>query len=187
MVVNINEFKQRLAGGGARSNLFQVNVKTWRGGAVPGDKDAEDFLVEAASLPASSVGVIEVPFRGRRLKIAGDRTFEPWTMTVINDATFSIRNGLESWMNEINNHVDATGQVNPVDYSSDVEVFQLAKDGSVIKGYTLRNAWPSDLSAIDVSYGAENEIERFTCTWQYDYWEATQGVITTGGSGYTVG
>ena len=77
-------------------------------------------------------------------------------------------------------HSDATGQVNPLDYSSDIEVFQLAKDGSVIKGYTLRNAWPSDLSAIDVSYGAENEIERFTCTWQYDYWEATEGVITTG-------
>jgi hypothetical protein len=180
MVVQLNEFKQRLAGGGARSNLFQVNISTWKGSFEPTDRDAEDFLVEAASLPASNIGVIEVPFRGRRLKIAGDRTFEPWTMTVINDATFSIRNGLESWMNLINDHIDATGAVNPVDYASDVVISQLAKNGSVIKGYTLRNAWPSDLSAIDVSYAAENEIERFTCTWQYDYWEATQGVITTG-------
>lgn len=179
MVANINEFKQRLTGGGARSNLFQVNVKTWKGSFAPSDKDVEDFLVEAASLPASNVGVIEVPFRGRRLKLAGDRSFEPWTMTVINDAGFSVRNALESWMNEINKHVDASGLVNPLDYTSDIEVKQLAKDGSILKAYTLRNAWPSDLSAIDVSYASENEIERFTCTWQYDYWEATEGAITT--------
>lgn len=180
MVVQLEQFKQRLAGGGARSNLFQVNVKTWKGNSAPADNDAEDFLVEAASMPASNVGVVEIPFRGRRLKIAGDRTFEPWTMTVINDTGFSIRNALESWMHQINKHQDATGLTNPVEYCSDIEIKQLAKNGEVLKAYTLRNAWPSDLSAIDVSYASENEVERFTCTWQYDYWEATEGATTTG-------
>lgn len=179
MVVQLDQFKQRLSGGGARSNLFQVNVKTWVGNAAPSDNDVEDFLVEAASMPASSLGLIEIPFRGRRLKLAGDRTFEPWTMTVINDAGFTIRNALESWMNEINSHTDATGLTDPALFTADVEVKQLDKSGQVLKAYTLRNAWPSDLSAIDVSYASENEVERFTCTWQYDYWEATEGVITT--------
>lgn len=167
---SVDEFKSRLTGGGARGNLFQVTLANPRGGlGVNLDVDFGSFMIEAAQLPSSSVGTIEIPFRGRRLKVAGDRVFEPWTVTVINDTEFKIRDEMEKWMNAIANHADAGGTQNPELYFVDLRVEQFDRDESVIKTYTFKDAWPSDISAIDLSY-ADDNIERFQITWQYQYW-----------------
>jgi hypothetical protein len=167
---SVDEFKSRLTGGGARGNLFQVTLANPRGGlGVNLDVDFGSFMIEAAQLPSSSVGTIEIPFRGRRLKVAGDRVFEPWTVTVINDTEFKIRDEMEKWMNAIANHADAGGTQNPELYFADLRVEQFDRDEAVIKTYTFKDAWPSDISAIDLSY-ADDNIERFSITWQYQYW-----------------
>ena len=168
---SVDQFKARLAGGGARGNLFQVTLANPRGGlGVNLDVDFASFMCEAAQLPASSVGTITIPFRGRQMKVAGDRVFDVWTVTVINDTGFKIRNEMEKWMNAISNHADAGGIQNPELYFTDLKVEQFDRDNSVIKTYTFKDAWPSEISAIDVSYGDTDTIERFSITWQYQYW-----------------
>ncbi len=138
---SVDEFKSRLTGGGARGNLFQVTLNNPRGGlGVALDVDFASFMCEAAQLPASTVGTIEIPFRGRRLKVAGDRTFDPWTVTVINDTGFKIRDEMEKWMNAIANHADAGGVQNPELYFADLQVQQFDRDESVIKTVTIKDA-----------------------------------------------
>jgi len=169
MSLRVDDFKAKLKGGGARSNLFKatVNFPAYAGG----DAELTSFMCKAAQLPASVMNVIEVPFRGRQLKIAGDRTFEPWNVTVLNDTGFEVRNAMERWMNGINAHSANTGLTNPVTYQADLIVEQLDKDGSVIKTYNFRGCFPTNMSSIDVSY--ENEaIEEFTVEFQVQYWEA---------------
>ncbi len=169
MSLRVDDFKAKLKGGGARSNLFKatVNFPAYAGG----DAELTSFMCKAAQLPASVMNVIEVPFRGRQLKIAGDRTFEPWNVTVLNDTGFEVRNAMERWMNGINAHSANTGLTNPVTYQADLIVEQLDKDGSVVKTYNFRGCFPTNMSSIDVSY--ENEaIEEFTVEFQVQYWEA---------------
>ena len=176
---SVDQFKARLTGGGARSNLFQVTMKNPRGGlGVDIDADLSSFLCEAAQLPASTVGTIPISFRGRQLKIAGDRTFDVWTVTIINDVNFKLRNAFETWMNAIANHADIGGTQNPELYFADLQVTQFDRDETVKKVYTFKDCWPTDLSAIDLSYGAE-DIERFSVTWNYQYWTSN----TTDGTG----
>jgi hypothetical protein len=118
------------------------------------------------------MGTIIVPFRGRQLKMAGDRTFETWSPTIINDTDFNVRNAMERWMNGMNAHSANTGLTNPVDYEADLVVDQLDKDGSTLKSYNFRGCFPTAVSAIDLNYASENEIERFTVEFQMQYWEA---------------
>ena len=147
-ILGVDDFKSKLRGGGARPNLFQatVNFPAYAGG----DVELTSFLCEAAQLPASTMGLVTVPFRGRQLKIAGDRTFEPWTVTVINDTDFTVRDSMERWMNGMNAHSANTGLVNPIDYQADLFVDQLDKDGTTIKRYNFRGTFPTNVSAIDV-------------------------------------
>jgi hypothetical protein len=167
---SVDEFKARLTGGGARGNLFQITLANPRGGlGVNLDIDFASFMCESGQLPASTVNTIEIPFRGRQLKIAGDRVFEPWTVSVINDTGFKIRNEMERWMNAIANHADAGGTQNPELYFADLSVQQFDRDERVIKTYTFKDAWPSSVSAIELSY-ADAEVERFQIEWQYQYW-----------------
>ena len=167
---SVDEFKSRLTGGGARGNLFQITLANPRGGlGVELDVDFASFMCEGGQLPASTVGTIEIPFRGRRLKVAGDRTFDPWSITVINDTEFKVRDQMEVWMNAIANHADAGGTQNPELYFADLKVDQFDRDERVIKTYTFKDAWPSSVSAIELSY-ADDQIERFTIEWQYQYW-----------------
>ena len=167
---SVDEFKSRLTGGGARGNLFQITLANPRGGlGVELDVDFASFMCEGGQLPASTVGTIEIPFRGRRLKVAGDRTFDPWSITVINDTEFKVRDQMEVWMNAIANHADAGGVQNPELYFADLKVEQFDRDERVIKAYTFKDAWPSSVSAIELSY-ADDQIERFTIEWQYQYW-----------------
>lgn len=169
-ILNIDEFKARLQGGGARPNLFKVTVNY--PSYVGGDISTASFMVKGAALPGSVVAPIEVPFRGRKLQIAGDRTFEPWTITVINDTDFEVRNAMERWMNGINAHTSNVGITNPNDYQADLIVEQLDKDESVIKTYAFRGCFPTNISAIDLNYETNDTIEEFTVEFQLQYWES---------------
>ena len=137
-----------------------------------GDVELTSFMCEAAQLPASTMATIIVPFRGRQLKMAGDRTFETWTPSIINDTDFNVRDAMERWMNGMNAHATNTGLTNPVDYEADLVVEQLDKDGSTLKSYNFRGCFPTEVSSIDLNYSAENEIEKFVVTFQMQYWEA---------------
>lgn len=169
-LLGVDDFKSKIRGGGARPNLFKatVNFPAYAGG----DAELTSFLCKGAQLPASVMNVIEVPFRGRQLKVAGDRTFETWTVTVLNDTDFSIRNAMERWMNGINAHAANTGLTNPADYQADLIVEQLDRDESVIKRYNFRGCFPTNVSAIDLSYETVDQIEEFTVEFQVQYWEA---------------
>jgi hypothetical protein len=169
-ILGVDDFKAKLRGGGARPNLFQVTINY--PGFANGDAELTSFMCEAASLPASQFGEIVVPFRGRQLKMAGDRTFTEWSTTVINDTDFAVRDAIERWMNGINAHSANTGLSVPVAYEADLKVEQLDRNGDVIKTYNFRGAYPLNLTEIALAYGDNDNIERFTCTWSYQYWDS---------------
>jgi len=169
-ILGVDDFKAKLRGGGARPNLFQVTINF--PGFANGDPELTSFMCEAAALPASQMGEIIVPFRGRQLKMAGDRTFTEWTTTIINDTDFAVRDPIERWMNGINAHSANTGLTVPVAYEADLKVEQLDRSGDVLKTYTFRGAYPTNVSEIALSYGDNDNVERFTCTWSYQYWES---------------
>ena len=163
-MATIDEFKSQLVAGGVRSNRFSVYI--------PRMGERIEFMCKTAAIPGSTLPAIEVPFRGHKLKVAGDRTFEDWTVTIINDTDFGVRDPMERWMNGINGHAANTGLVNPVDYQADLIVDQLDRDESVIKRINIRGAFPTVLSPIELSYDTRGEIEQFTVTFSYQYWES---------------
>ena len=169
-ILGVDDFKAKLTGGGARANLFKATLGF--PGYVTTDLETASFMVKAAQLPSSVISPIMVPFRGRQLQIAGDRTFEPWTITVINDTGFGVRDAFEQWMNGINQHNANTGLTDPSDYMADMIVSQLDKDGTAVKSYNIRGTFPTNLGAIEVSYDSENTIEEFTVELQVQYWES---------------
>ena len=178
----ITGFKSKLAGGGTRPNLFEVEIAFPEQLAIDNDvKEKSRFLVNAAALPASNITPVEVNFRGRILKIAGERTFDTWTVTVINDLDFGIRSAFEKWMNLINKMEDATGTVNPADYQPDAYVHQLDRDGSTLRTYKFHDVFPTNISQIDLSYETTDTIEEFTVELQVQWWEALRGVGTNAG------
>ena len=178
----ISDFKSRLSGGGARPNLFEVELAFPNAVGIDNDVlQKSRFLVKAAALPASTIAPIDVPFRGRILKIAGDRTFETWTITVLNDTDFSIRSAFEKWMNIINKMSDATGVVDPEAYQKDATVKQLDRDGSVLRSYKFWDIFPTNISTIDLSYETTDTLEEFTVEMQVQWWEAYKGTSTAAG------
>ena len=178
----ITDFKSKLIGGGARPNLFEVELAFPDSIAIDNDvKEKSRFLVKAAALPASNITPIDVNFRGRILKIAGDRTFDTWTVTVINDTDFSIRSAFEKWMNVINRLSDATGINNPADYQQDAFIHQLDRDGSTLRTYKFFDVFPTNLSQMDLSYETTDTIEEFTVELQVLYYESLKGVGANAG------
>ena len=173
----ITDFKSKMAGGGARPNLFEVELVFPDPIAIENDvKEKSRFLVKSfALLPASNITPIEVNFRGRILKIAGDRTFDTWTVTVINDVDFSIRSAMEKWMDFINSMEDATGAQDPALYQPDAYVHQLDRDGSTLRSYKFHDIFPTNISAIDLSYETVDTVEEFTVEFQVQWWEAIKG------------
>ena len=178
----LEDFKSRLIGGGARPNLFECDI-VFPTFAVPegdselGVNEITRFMCKAAQLPASNVAEIPVPFRGRVLKVAGDRTFDPWTITVVNDVDFRIRTAFEKWMNGINKHDDNSGLINPVDYQKQAKVKQLGRASGtdsipVLKEYEFYGVFPTNVSEIEVSYDSSDIIEEFTVTLQVQWWDA---------------
>lgn len=180
----ISDFKSKLTGGGARPNLFEVEL-AFPDAAKPNNEtevlEKARFLVKAAALPASTIANIDIPFRGRILKIAGDRTFETWTITVMNDVDFSIRSAFEKWMNIINKMSDGTGIANPALYQKDAIVKQLDRDGSLLRSYKFWDIFPTNLSTIDLSYETTDTIQEFTVEMQVHYWEAFRGTAAQAG------
>ena len=168
-VLGVDDFKSKLRGGGARPNLFKATINY--PGYAGGDAELTSFLCEAAQLPGSTFGTIIVPFRGRQLKMAGDRTFADWTVTIINDTDFAIRNSMERWMNGINAHSANTGLSSPIAYEADLFVEQLDRQGNSVKKYTFRGAFPIDLTPIDLSFGDADTIERFQVTFAFQYFD----------------
>ena len=178
----ITDFKSKMAGGGARPNLFEVELVFPDPIAIENDvKEKSRFLVKAAQLPASNITPIEVNFRGRILKIAGDRTFDTWTVTIINDVDFAIRSAMEKWMNFINKMEDATGAQDPAAYQPDAYVHQLDRDGSTLRSYKFHDVFPTNISAVDLSYETVDSVEEFTVEFQVQWWEAIKGTGANAG------
>ena len=172
----ITDFKSKLTGGGARPNLFEVVLAF--PDSAPADSNVLDkarFLVKAAALPASNITPIDIPFRGRILKIAGDRTFDTWTITVLNDTDFAIRSAFEKWMNAINKLSDNTGLNDPATYQADAYVHQLDRNGQTLRTYHFYDLFPTNISAIDLSYDTTDTIQEFTVEMQVHWWEAIKG------------
>ena len=165
---SIDQFKANLAGGGARANQYIVTF-----GNAPGATfdNKTQFLVKSTSLPGQTITEIPVNFRGRQLFLAGDRTFETWTTTVINDTDFHIRRQIEGWMNNINDLETNTGQDNVALYTSNCVVTQLDRNNVVLKEYKLTSCWPTVLGPIELSYDTVSDIETFDITWRYTSFE----------------
>lgn len=168
-ILGVDDFKSKLVGGGARANMFKVtcNFPSY----AQGDSELTSFMCKGASIPASIIAPVEINFRGRKLQVAGDRTFEPMTLTIINDVDFRIRQMMERWMNGINEHTANVGLANPVDYQADMIVEQLDRQGNSTQRYDLRGCFPTNIAAIDLNYDSENTIEEFTVEFQVQYWE----------------
>ena len=171
----ITDFKSKLSGGGARSNLFEVVISF--PSAAPADTNVLDksrFLIKAVALPDSIINPLTVAFRGRTLKLAGDRTFATWTITVLNDTDFIIRSAFENWMNTINRVSDNTGVTDSAEYTADAFVYQLDRDGSTLRAYHFYDLFPTNISAIQLDYGTDG-IQEFTVEMQVLWWEAIKG------------
>ena len=173
-MANIDDFKANLIGGGARANQFRVTITPPSGIAIGLDVRRASFLATASSLPASTLGEIEVPFRGRTIYVSGDRPApEQWTTTFYNDTDFMVRNAMERWHNGINDFANNTGVISPADYQTDLFVEQLDRDDTVLKTYIFRSAWPTGVTAIELTSEAADAIESFDVTWRYQHFEAS--------------
>ncbi len=180
MAFNVNEIRSQLTLGGARNSLFQVRFNN----PVQGAGDIKvPFLIKAAQIPASTLGTVEIPYYGRKYKIAGDRVFAPWTVTVINDEDFLVRNSLEEWMNEINTHVTnirGFGSASPSEYKQDATVTQYSKTGVPIREYKFVGVFPVELNEIELNWESTDQVQEFQCTFQYDYWTVSGATGTAG-------
>ncbi len=196
----ISQFKGQLAGGGVRPNLFEVTLNFPNGSgqslsfmsndtqptaaeqtiSTSGVADKIPFLVKSAALPASNISPVEVPFRGRVLKVAGERTFDTWTVTVLNDTDFRIRTSMEQWMNGISRLTNGSGEVNPSDYTADANVDQLGRNGEIHRRYNFVGLFPTNISEIPLSFDTTDTIEEFTVEFQVLYW--TVAAITNANS-----
>ena len=170
---NVSSFLSKVSQG-VRPNMFEVSIQfPDRAGAD--DTEIVTYMCKSAALPSSNVGVIEVPFRGRTVKIAGDRTFDNWSATFINDKDFKTRSYFEKWLEQINSHqANTAGIIDPTQYGRTVTVKQLEKDdstgGEVVRSYKLWYAFPTSASAIDLAYDSNDQIEEFSIEFQYSYW-----------------
>lgn len=179
MAFNINQMRSQLVGGGARPNLFEV-VLPFPAIANPGAASTKmAFMCKAAQMPGSELAPIEVPYFGRVIKLAGARTFQDWTTTVIQDEDFVVYNAIQTWMNSINSHESNLREAgnSPIDYQSTADVIHYGKDGTAIKTIKIVNMWPASLAPVELGWETNNQIEEFTCIWNYDYW-TTEGITS---------
>lgn len=177
MAFNVNEFRSQMAGDGARPNLFEV-VMAFPSFSLPGNAQTKlTFMCKTAQLPGATVGVVPVQYFGRELKFAGNRTFADWTITVINDEDFVIRNAFERWMNGINTHVTNVrnpAALSPLGYTVDGDVTQYGKSGDILKKYKFIGLFPNDLTPIDVDWGSNDTLEEFTVSLSYQWWQSVE-------------
>ena len=181
MAFSVNEFRSQMTGDGARPNLFEVSMP-FPAFASPANAQTKlTFMCKTAQLPGSTVGVVPVNYFGRELKFVGNRTFADWTISVINDEDFIVRNAFERWMNGINSHnfnVRNPLALAPLGYSVDSEVTQFGKQGNILKKYRFIGVYPTDITPIDVDWGSNDTIEEFSVTLTYQWWDAVDtGVL----------
>ncbi len=192
MASNLNGFLTKI-GEGVKPNMFVVDINWPTGTTIPNnpdDKNLVNILCKSAALPASNLGIIEVPFRGRTVKISGDRTFDTWTATFFNDKEFKIRSYFETWLAQMNTHeANNAPRFRPSNgadgYMASVGIKQLRKDGlggtsdteTVLRHYVLNHAFPVNVSQIDLAYDSNDQIEEFTVEFQYSFWQTAQGTI----------
>ncbi len=185
----ISQFKSQLSGGGARPNLFEVELTTFPAGIIGANWDSDKFkyLCKAANLPASTIASIDVPFRGRTFKVAGDRTIDVWTVTIINDEDFKLRRAFEAWSEHIAKLSNNLGATQPASYMSNATVYQLGRgatinsttnagsDSSILAAYNFIDIFPTSVSNIDLSYDSGDTIEEFTVEFQVQTYEIISG------------
>ena len=175
MAFNVAEFRANMIGDGARPNLFSVSLifpTIVSNSSTAGQKIT--FMAKTAQLPGSTIGTVPVYYFGREMKFPGNRSFADWTLTIINDEDFAIRNSLESWMNALNSHttnVRSGAALSSTNYSVDASVTQYGKNGNELKKYNFVGMFPLDLAPIDLDWGSNDAIEEYTCTFAYQYWE----------------
>ncbi len=181
MAFNINDLRSQLTFGGAKPSLFQVQITNPANGVadikVP-------FMVKAAAIPSSTLNTIEVPYFGRRIKLAGDRAFAEWTVTVINDEDFLIRNAMEQWMASINSHqgnITNFSSASPLQYKAQAQITQYSKTGAPLRVYNFNGLFPTEVSSMEMNWESD-AIEEFTVTFQYDWWNVSGGITGDGGT-----
>ena len=183
MAFNVNEIKSQLILGGARNNLFQVTIQN------PANSVADirvPFMVRATSIPDAVVGVMEVPYFGRRIKLAGDRKYTNWSVTIINDEDYLIRNAMEEWSNRIQSfegNVRAFGSASPLLYKAQAQVVHFSKTGVPIRTYQFNGIFPVEVSGMGMDWAQQDQIQEFSVTFAYDFWQVSGGI--TGNAGGT--
>lgn len=186
-MANIADFKAQMIGGGARPNQFRVEL-TFPSfvtlGVIAGQR--AQFLCRAASLPASTIETISIPYRGRPVNFAGERSFQPWTVSIYNDTTFNIRNALEQWQSGIQQYNTTNGRTNPTDYQVDLSVHQLDRNGATIKSYKFTDAFPTNIGAITLDYEQQNAIEQFDVEFVYNFFTSNEGAGANFGISTTI-
>jgi hypothetical protein len=174
MAFNINDIRSQLTGGGARSNLYQIELAmpATAGPASAAASQKLTFTCRATQLPGATVSQVPISYFGREIKLAGNRTFEDWSVTVFNDEDFLVFDALNGWMNTINTHEGniRTAGASPISYQTTADVVQYGKQGDEIKRIKLVNLWPTNIAAMDLSWDAADAIQDFTVTWAFDYW-----------------
>lgn len=168
MAFNVQGFRDKMTGDGARANLFEINITPASGDIF--DNTDLNFFAKSSSIPGTTMGSVTVPYFGREVKFAGNRTYGDWTITVINDEDFTHRNQFESWINQINAPITNT-RLNSL-YTATGTVVQKSKEGLDLRTYSFVNIFPTDLGEITLDWGDNDSIEEYTVTFAYDYWEA---------------
>lgn len=180
MALSVTNMKSKLTGGGARPSKFRASFTNPI--SSNGDEKIE-FLLKATGTPPSNIGIIEVPYMGRKIKLPGDRTFDEWEVTILNDEDHVIRNDLEAWSNAMNGHVSNQTDLSPELLKSEGFVEQLGQDGRVLRRYLFKGVWPSVIASITLDWETVDTIEEFTATLQYDFWVVDPSVGDTGDAG----
>ena len=174
-------FKSALLGGGARANQFKVQLQFPQIANNQMAGLAAPFLCKAASLPAIDIGVAPVFYHGRRVPLAGERTFQPWTVMAYNDNNFLLRNAMEKWSNAMNNFSNNTGVTSPFAYKADMAVHQMDRNGVVVKTYKFIGAFPQAIGEIQLDFQRNDEVEEFSITFEYEHYETEEAGLVSGG------
>jgi len=172
--MDVSAFRSKLSGGGARPNQFEVVIRypTVLGGIAV---VMRRILITTAELPGQTLGVTPVYFRGRLIKLAGDKEFAPFSCSIINDSNFTIRNSLENWMNYIEDRVTKAGEQSPQRYQSTIDIYQKDRNDNILRHYKLRDAFPVEIGPVQLDFGSNDQISTFGATFQYQ----TFDIITT--------
>lgn len=188
MAFDIRQFRTQLAYGGARPTLFEIILQGLPSGVTPSNTSKISYMAKATKIPESTIGIVEVPYFGRTIRVAGNRKFGLWPTVIINDEDFTVRAMLEDWHHKINDRQTNQRSLEssaPAVYQRTAQVRQFSQTGQPIRVYNMINAWPAEVRDIDLDWGDVNRIEEFTVVWAFDYWELGNATVP-GASAITI-